>query len=55
MFRSSQIDSPSAHHLRRSQDEKWKALIRVENSQYPLDGQKNTILKQVRNSITNQV
>ena len=47
MFRSShQIDSPSAHHLRRSQHEKWKVLIRIEISQWPLAGQKNTILSQ---------
>ena len=46
MFQSSQIDSPSARHLRRSQHEKWKVLIRVENSQYPLAGQKNT-MKQI--------
>ena len=42
MFRSSQIDLPLARHLRRSQHEKWKVLIRVENSQWPLAGQKNT-------------
>ena len=36
------IDSPSACHLRRSQHKKWKVLIRVENSQWPLAGQKNT-------------
>ena len=41
-FRFSQIDLPSAHHLRRSQHERWKVLIRVENSQWPLAGQKNT-------------
>ena len=43
MFQSSQIDSPSARHLRRSQHEKWKVLIRVENTQWQLAGQKNTI------------
>ena len=42
MIRSSQIDLPSAHHLRRSQHKKWKVLIRVENFQWPLAGQKNT-------------
>ena len=31
------------HHLIRSQHEKWKVLIRVEYSQWPLAGQKNTI------------
>ena len=43
MFLSSQIDLPSARHLRRSQHEKWKGLIRVDNSQQPQAGQKNTI------------
>ena len=37
-----QIDSSSAFHLRRYQHEKWKVHSRVENSQQPLTGQKNT-------------
>ena len=52
MFWSSQIDSPSARHLRRSQHEKWKVLIRVENSQqWPQAGHKNTIYQLYTNEI----
>ena len=44
MFWSSQIDLPSAQHLRRFQHEKWKVFIRVENSQWLITGQKNIII-----------